>query len=106
MRSAENDFCSGRPDGVRHFICPRSHTRHRADSHEANVVFSHKTCDLRFCHRLGISIDQKYAVLNRRKGFQQEHPKMGHEIPGNTVVGTVKKNVHRSSSFGVLEGRL
>jgi hypothetical protein len=54
---------------------------------------------LRFRHRLRISVDEEYVVFLRSKRFEEEHPKVWHEVAGDAVVGTVQKDVHERESL-------
>src|SRR6266404_3816970 len=52
-------------DGVSHAISSRHHSRHRANTNEANFFFNYKVYQLPFVHWPRIAIDQQYFMFSR-----------------------------------------
>jgi hypothetical protein len=80
---------------IGHSVGPRGHSGHGPDTGKLDVVPSDEIAQFAFRHRLSIAIDQEHFVLSRSQGLQQEHPQMRHEIPRDSVIRIVKKNIHR-----------
>ncbi len=84
---------------VRHAIGLGDHSRHGADAHQSNIVFTHVLRDAGFVHGLGVPVDQHHFVAGRGQRLQQEHPQMRHEVSRNAIVGAIEQYFHRLILF-------
>jgi hypothetical protein len=58
------------------------------------VMFPYVTDELLLAQTLRVAINQKNFVAPWRERFQQEHPKVRHEVVGDFVVRVIEKNIH------------
>jgi len=94
VRSAHHHRHANGADCIGHAVGLGDHAGHRADPDKSDILFAHKTGDAGFIHRLRVAVNQHYFVAVWSQRLEQEHPKMGHEITSDPVVGVVQQNAH------------
>ena len=96
VRTAHHHRNAGRSERVGGSISTRNHARHGADADQAEALFLGVSHEFAVRHRSRISILEQHFMSRWCNGFQQEHPKMRHEISGNAIVGIVEQYLHCS----------
>src|SRR6185503_13264191 len=94
VRPAHNDRHSDRTDSISHAVGARHHSRHRANSHEANLFGADELNQFLFSQGLCVAINQQNFVFGWCERLEQEHPQMGHKIASHPVIRVVQKNSH------------
>ena len=92
MWSAHHHRNAGRADRIRYPIRLGDHTSHGADSDQSDSPVQHELNQLGVAHRLRVAIDQNHFMPAGRKRLQQKHPKVGHEVLRDTVVGVIEQD--------------
>src|SRR5208282_578809 len=103
MRPPHHHRNPRRPHGVRHLVSLSDHAGHGANPYQADVILPDVLDELLLAHPPRVAVEEKHLVAGGRERFQEEHPKMRHEIIGDFVVRIVEKNIHWlfASVYGV-----
>jgi len=85
--------------GICHPVSLPDHARHGPNTHEADVLFPDVFDQLPSAQPLRVTVYQEHLMTRRRERFQEEHPKMRHEVVGDFVVRVIEENIHLEFPF-------
>ena len=94
VRSAHHNRDTSGTDRIGHAVGLCDHAGHRADAHKPDILFAHETGDAGFIHALRVAVDEHYFVALGSQRLEEKHPKVGHEIARDAVIGVVQQNAH------------
>src|ERR1035437_8466649 len=92
MRTSHHHRNTRRAHSVGHLVCLPDHARHGANPHQADVILPDVFDKILHAQTPRVAVDEKYIVTRGCERFQEEHPKMWHEIVGDFIVRIIEKD--------------